>query len=66
LYHRNPLQSSLHYSEIILGSKGLYSVSNKPNGIKIGLQLYNIYRIHGHQLNWRIANSKITLSYLGL
>jgi len=31
--------------------KGLYSVSNKTNGIKIGLQLYNLWQIHGHQLN---------------
>jgi len=34
--HRNPLQSSLHYSEIILGNKGVHSVSNKTNHIKIG------------------------------
>jgi len=39
LCHHNPLQSLLHYSEIIPGNKGLYSVSNKTNGIKIGLQL---------------------------
>ena len=29
---------------------GLYSVSNKTNGIKIGLPLYNLWQIHGHQL----------------
>jgi len=33
------LQSSLYSSDIILGNKVLYSVSNKINGIKIGLQL---------------------------
>jgi len=31
--------------------KGLYSVSNKTNGIKIGTQLYNLWQIHRHQLN---------------
>ena len=31
--HRNPLQSSLHYSENIPGNKGLHSVSNKTNRI---------------------------------
>jgi len=43
--HHNPQQLSLHYSENILGNKGLHSVSNKTNCIKIGLQLFNI---HGH------------------
>ena len=37
--HRNNLKSWLRYNKIILGNKGLYSVSNKINGIKIGLQL---------------------------
>jgi len=27
---------------IILGNKGLYSVSNKQNDIKIGLKLYDL------------------------
>jgi len=58
------LQSSLYSSEIILSHKGLYSVSNKTNRIKIGLQLYNLWQIQGHQLNWRIANSKTHFSYL--
>jgi len=56
--HHNTLQSLLHYSEIILHNKVLYSESNETNGIKIGLQLYNLWQIHGHQLNLRIANSK--------
>ena len=34
--------------------------------IKIGLQLYNLWHIHGHQLNWRIVNSKTPFSFLGL
>jgi len=54
-----------HYF-IFSGSYWLYSVSNKTNGIKIRLQLYNFWQIHGHQLNWRIVNSKAPLSYLGL
>jgi len=29
----NPLQSLLHYTEIILGNNGLHSVSNKTNDI---------------------------------
>ena len=33
---------TLHFSEIILGNKGLYSVSYKRNGIKIRLQLYTL------------------------
>jgi len=66
LYHHNSPQSLLHSSEIILGSRGFYSVSNKINGIKIGLQLYNLLQIHGHQLTRRIANSKAPLSYLDL
>jgi len=37
LYHHISLQSLLRYSDIIPGHKGLYSVSNKTNGIKIGL-----------------------------
>jgi len=41
-------------------------VSNKTNGIKIGLQLYNLWQIDGHQLKWRIANTKTPLSYFGL
>jgi len=49
--HHNPLQSSIYSSEIIRGNKGLYSDSNKSNGIKIGLQFYNLWQIHGHQLN---------------
>jgi len=49
--HHNPTQSLLHYSEIILGNKGFYSVSNKTNSTKIGLQLYSLWQIHGHQLN---------------
>ena len=61
--YRNALQSSLHYSVIIPGNKGLHSVSNKTNSIKIGLKLFKIWEIHGHQLNWRIANSKTPLSY---
>jgi len=44
--------------KIAPGHRGLYSVSNKTNGIQIELQLYNLWQIHGHQLNWRIANSK--------
>jgi len=56
-------QSLLHYSEISLGHKGLYAVSNKTNGIKIGLQLYNLWEIHGQQLNWRIANSNTPLPF---
>jgi len=64
--HHNPPQSLLHYSEIIPSNKVLYSESNKPNGIKIGLQLYNLWQIHGHQPNLRIANLKIPISYLGL
>jgi len=54
------------YSEIIQHHKGLYSVSNKTNGIKIWLQFYNLWQIHGHQLNWRIANSNTPLLYSGL
>jgi len=42
LCHHNPLQSSVHYSEIIPGNKWIYSASNKTNGIKIGLQLHNL------------------------
>ena len=64
--HRNQLQSSLHYSEIIPGNKGLHAVSNKTNRIKNGLQLFKFWQIHGHQLNWRIANSKKLLSYLSV
>jgi len=64
--HRNPLQPSLHYSEIISGNKGLHSVSNKTTRIKIGLQLFKLWQIHGRQLNWRIANSKTSLSYFCL
>jgi len=60
------MQSLLHYSEIIPGHKGFYFVSNKTNGITIGLQLYNLWQNQGHQLHWRIANSKTPLSYLGL
>src|SRR6218665_609001 len=56
--HHNTLQSLLHYSEIILHNKVLYSESNETNGIKIGLQLYNLWQIHGHELNLRIANLK--------
>ena len=37
--------------KIISGYKGLYSVSNKTNGIKIGLQLHRLWQIHGHQVN---------------
>jgi len=66
LCHHDSPQSLLHYSEIIQGHKGLYSVSNETNGIKIGLQLYKLWKIHKHHLNWRIANSKTRLSYLGL
>src|SRR6218665_494775 len=47
-----------HYPEIIPGNKVLSSESNKTNSIKIGLQLYNLWQIHGHQLNLRNANSK--------
>ena len=56
--HHNSLQSLLHYSEINPSHKGLYSVSNKANSIKTELQLYNLWQIHGHQLNWKITNSK--------
>jgi len=58
------LVSNWNYSEIIQRRKGLYSVSNKTNGIKIGLQLYNLWQSHGHQLNWRITNTKTPLLYL--
>jgi len=43
--------SSLYSSDIILGNTELYYVSNKPNGIKIGLKLYSLWQIHGYQLN---------------
>jgi len=62
--HRNPLQSSLHYSEIIPANEGLHSVSNKTNRIEIELQLFKLWLIHGHQLNWRIAYSKTPLLFL--
>jgi len=39
------------------------SESNKQTALKLG---YNLWQIHGHQLNWRIANSETPLSYLGL
>ena len=39
--HHNDPKSTLHYNKIIPGNKRLYSVSNKTNGIEIGLQLYN-------------------------
>ena len=58
LCYFNPLQSSLPYSEIIPCNKGLHSVSNKTNRIKIRLQLFKLWQIHRHQLNWRIVNSK--------
>ena len=32
----------------------------------VELQLYKLWQIHGHQLNWRIAHPKIPLSYFGL
>jgi len=53
----------LHYSEIIPGN---YSESNKTNGTKIQLQLNNLWHIHGHYLNLRIANLKTPLFYSGL
>src|SRR6218665_2463016 len=59
--HHCPL---LHFSEIIPGTKVPYSELNKTNGIKTGLQLYNLWQIHGQPLNFIIANSKTPLSYL--
>ena len=50
-FHNSPL----HYSEIIQRHKGLYSVSNKTNGIKIGLQLYQWRRVEGKGDNCRRA-----------
>jgi len=49
-----------------MDNKGLHYFSNKTNRIKIGLQRLNLWQIHGHQLNWRIANSKTHIFYLGL
>jgi len=45
-----------------MSNKEFYAVSEKPDGIKIGLQLYNLEHIHWRQVNWRIANSKTLLS----
>ena len=33
--HQSPYKKLLHYSAILLGNKGIYIVSNKPNGIRI-------------------------------
>jgi len=44
LCHNNSPRLLLRYFEIIPSHKGLYSVSNKINGIKIGLQLYNLWQ----------------------
>ena len=60
------IQSLLRYSEIVSENEELYSVSNKTTRIKIGLQLYDLWQIDGHQRNWRIANLKTPISYLGL
>jgi len=52
--------SSYHF--FIVGNTGLYSVLNKPNGIKIGLLLYRLWQIHRQLLNnRRIAKSKTVL-----
>jgi len=36
---------------MIPGHNRLYCESNKTNGIKIGLQPYKLWQIHGHHLN---------------
>jgi len=41
----------------MLGNKELYSVLNKPSGIKIRLLLYKWWQIHRQLQNWRIAKS---------
>jgi len=51
LSHLYILQSLFHCSEIIPGNRGLYSVSNKTDSIKIWLRLYNLWQIYEHQLN---------------
>ena len=51
-----------HYS----GQQRALFCIKKTNSITIGLQLYNLWQIYGHQLNCRIANSKTPLFYLGL
>jgi len=61
----NNSQSLPNYSEIIPDNRGLHSASNKTNGNKIGMQLYNLWQIHRHSLNWRIATLE-PLYYLGL
>jgi len=66
LRHHKSYAIFISHSEIIPDNKGFYYVSNKTIGIKIGLQVYKLWHIHGHQVNWRIANSKTPLSYLGL
>ena len=57
-------QSLLHYFDIISDNKTLYSKSNKTNGIKIGLQLYNLWQIHGHQLNCKLENPSLLFRHI--
>ena len=67
--HHNPLQSSRHSFEIFLGNKGLYSVSNKPNGINIGLKLKANSQTPAELKNCKLENHSPILSplaqYLG-
>ena len=54
-----PPQTLLYYSEIISRHKRLYSVSNKTNSIKIGLQLYNLtWQVH-RQTPAELKNCKL-------
>jgi len=69
LCNHNSLQSLLHYSEIIPGHKGLYSVSNNTNGIKIGLQLMANSQTPGELKNCKLENTSLLFAplaqYLG-
>src|SRR5688572_21781637 len=47
-------QPLFDYSAIVLCNKGLYSVSNKSNDIKIGQLLCKLWQIHSQLLNLRI------------
>jgi len=53
LCHQSTQQPRVDYSAILLGYSGLYSVSNKPNGIEIGLLLYGLWQIWRIAFNWK-------------
>jgi len=64
----NP-KSLLHYNKIILDNKLLYSVSNKANSIKIGLQLMANSRTAAELKNCKLENPSLLFGplaqYLG-